>query len=185
MRRNFDYYPTPEFATNALLNSGEPIGGLILEPCTGDDAIAEVLRNRAGMVVTNDIDFSRTADFHQNILDAKWLFGFEFNWIVTNPPFSLASQIVPLCYERATEGIAMLLRLSFLEPVESRGAWLNEHPPTTLIVLPRISFTNDGHTDSVTCAWMVWNKLDTRQRIIVAENPRFVRQDASQMELVA
>jgi hypothetical protein len=36
--------------------------------------------------------------------------------------------------------------------------WLAEHPPTKLIVLPRISFTGDGKTDSVTCAWYVWER---------------------------
>ena len=54
-----------------------------------------------------------------------------------------------------------------------RGAWLNEHPPTTLIVLPRISFTGNGKTDSVTCAWMVWEKNAITQRIIVAKNGKF------------
>jgi hypothetical protein len=53
----------------------------------------------------------------------------------------------------------MFLRLSYLEPVRNRGAWLAAHPPTGLIVLPRISFTGDGQTDTVTCAWMVWDKL--------------------------
>jgi hypothetical protein len=64
--------------------------------------------------------------------------------------------------------------MSYLEPVENRGVWLNEHPPTTLIVLPRISFTGDGKTDNVTCAWMVWRKDPTAlHRIFVAKNPRF------------
>ncbi len=45
---------------------------------------------------------------------------------------------------------------SVLEPCEGRGAWLAAHPPQALIVLPRMSFTGEGKTDSVTCAWVVW-----------------------------
>jgi hypothetical protein len=107
------------------------------------------------------------------------------DWIVTNPPFNVAAQIVPNAFNHAVKGIAMLLRLSYLEPVEDRGAWLNSHPPSDLIVLPRISFTGDGKTDSVTCAWMVWRKNATQQRIIVAENPKFTVRSESQEGLFA
>lgn len=30
------------------------------------------------------------------------------------------------------------------------------NPPTRVYVCPRTSFTGDGRTDSVTCAWMIW-----------------------------
>jgi len=61
--------------------------------------------------------------------------------------------------------VAMLLRLSFLEPtakVNPRGPWLAECPPSRLIVLPRCSYTGDGRTDSVTTAWMIWLRGDAR-----------------------
>lgn len=51
----------------------------------------------------------------------------------------------------------MLLRVSFLEPCNDRAEFLAAHPPR-LFVLPRISFTGDGKTDNVTCAWYVWDK---------------------------
>jgi hypothetical protein len=98
----------------------------------------------------------------------------SYDWIVNNPPFSCAPQIIPLAFQHARVGIAMLLRLSFLEPVENRGTWLNQYPPTHLIVLPRISFTGNRKTDSVTCAWMVWRKHD-QGTITIAENPKFAQ----------
>ena len=171
MRRVNDFYPTPEWATNFLVERVS-IGGWIFECCSGNDDIANVLARRAGAVITNDIDTSMPAMFHRDILE-PWDFGeVEFDWVVTNPPFNLAPQIVPRAYNHAREGIAMLLRLSFLEPVENRGPWLNQHPPTRMLVLPRISFTGDGKTDSVTCAWMVWEK-GKQGTITVAENPKF------------
>ncbi len=176
-RRANDFYPTPESATEILLKH-VPLSGIIFEPCVGDHAIARVVKRR-GKLYTNDIDKTRDSWFQLDAAKSNsWEDHFAAiaaDWVVTNPPFNVAAQIVPLAFEHAREGIAMLLRLSYLEPVENRGAWLNEHPPTTLIVLPRISFTGNGKTDNVTVAWMVWSKswLDP-QRIIIAENPRFV-----------
>ena len=55
-------------------------------------------------------------------------------------------------------GVAFLLRLSFVEPTNERGDWLEKNPPTGRITLPRYSFTGDGRSDSVTAEWMIWHK---------------------------
>lgn len=190
-RRQNDFYPTPEWATRELL-SRVTIRGTVFEPCVGDGAISRVLVDDRTFVYTGDIDdkwkpmICGDAQERQTWREAENIIsdGVEggIDWVVTNPPFNAAAVIVPTAFEYARKGIAMLLRLSFLEPVEDRGGWLNRHPPTVLIVLPRISFTNNGKTDSVTCAWMVWRKAalnDYPQRIIVAENPRFTKPVAS------
>lgn len=181
MRRRLDFYPTPEFATEILLRH-VPLSGRIFECCVGAGDIAQIVKRR-GDVMTNDIDPSRPANYHEDAAQRHIWRDVVCDWTVTNPPFSHAPKIVPFAYEHSREGIAMLLRLSFLEPTEDRGWFLNEHPPTTLIVLPRISFTGNGKTDNVTCAWMVWDKSERGQRIIVAENPRFVK--STQMEIAA
>jgi hypothetical protein len=184
MRRKNDFYPTPEFATQELLRNVPIIDGAILECCIGDGAIARVLDEGSREVYGSDIDpqtncsFCGDAtrrDFWQGVLDV--MPEERIDWVVTNPPFNVAAEIVPLAYEFASTGIAMLLRLSFLEPVEDRGAWLNEHPPTSMIVLPRISFTGDGKTDSVTCAWMIWEKAKAGT-ITVAQNPKFIKPES-------
>jgi hypothetical protein len=174
MRRVNDFYPTPEWATRELLKHVE-INGSVLECCAGDGAIAIVLERKLGKtkVDRNDIDqgrFGLSSTF--DAADRSAWVGFP-DWVVTNPPFSCAPEIVPIAHDRSRLGCAMLLRLSYLEPTGNRGAWLNQHPPTTLIVLPRISFTGNGKTDNVTCAWMVWDKRATEQQIIIAENPKF------------
>lgn len=173
-RRPNDFYPTPEWATHELLSQVE-IRGSVLECCAGAGDIASPLRRSGLMVITNDIDGRHLTDCHFDAV-LPWPVGNGMpDWVVTNPPFSLAPEIVPMAYNRSRIGVAILLRLSFLEPVENRGHWLNQHPPTTLIVLPRISFTGDGKTDNVTCAWMVWDKRATAQRIAVARNPKFTK----------
>lgn len=172
MRRKLDAYLTPEWATEELLHR-VALSGDILECCAGQGDMAKVIAlARVGEVYCNDLDPQTLWPNHWDATDPnKWV---KWDWVVTNPPFNVAPQIVPLAYEHARVGIAMLLRMSYLEPVENRGAWLNAHPPSDLIVLPRISFTGDGKTDNVTCAWMVWRKdPQSPQRIFVAENPRF------------
>lgn len=181
MRRVLDFYPTPEYATRELLRRVPQINGYILEPCVGDGAIARVIDGGSRVVYGSDIDPQMNCSFCGDATrDDFWtgvretMFEDRIDWVVTNPPFNVAAQIVPLAYEHSDKGIAMLLRLSYLEPTEDRGAWLIEYPPTSLIILPRISFTGDGKTDSVTCAWMVWEKNKQSQEISTAENPKFV-----------
>ena len=164
-RRAFDWYPTPAGATRALM-ARVPLDGPILECCSGDGAIATVLAERF-RVDTNDIDGRHLTRTHADATTrAYWRTLPEApHWVVSNPPFSLAPQIVPLAHEFAVAGVAMLLRLSYLEPCENRSQWLSEYPPTRLIVLPRISFTGDGKTDSVCAAWFVWQTGAIEQSI--------------------
>jgi hypothetical protein len=184
MRRKNDFYPTPAWATQELLNR-VLIQGRVFECCVGDGAMSSVLEKEPGiLVLTNDIDKERTADLYGDAASYPFWSKVDLtvgnvDWVVTNPPFSHAMEILANAHKYAKVGIAMLLRLSFLEPTKDRGSFLNIYPPDNLIVLPRISFTGDGKTDSVTCAWMVWDLVRAQERnIVVTENPRFVAKAA-------
>jgi len=164
MRRDNDTYYTlqAQTAIDALFGL-VPVGGHIFEPCVGKGNLIEAMKDGWGrhLITTNDIDQEVDAHYHLDIASesaAVWLNAQKggFDWVVTNPPFSKAFEILKQMLPLAHGGVALLLRLSFLEPTYERGAWLAEHPPDLIIVLPRMSFTGDGHTDSVTCAWMVW-----------------------------
>lgn len=154
-RRQHDFYPTPGWATEALFEYCSILlhNHNAVEPCAGDGAITEVLDKYFTDVQTSDIDPSRKVDI---ICDARNLVIDHRSSVITNPPFNQAMEIVKGFVEQKAMS-AFLLRLSFLEPTEARGPWLAANPPAGLIILPRISFTGDGKTDSVTCAWMVWN----------------------------
>lgn len=165
-RRKWDAYMSPAWAADRLFEHVD-IRGRVAEPCVGDGALVQG-RNT---VWTNDIDPERQADFH---LDASgpelWATAPTPEWVVTNPPFSLAMPILRRAFEVCDA--AMLLRLSFLEPTLDRGPWLAEHPPAQVVVLPRYSFTGDGKTDSVTCAWMVWRHGASQTGISVVPRPK-------------
>lgn len=147
-RRPRDAYYTPEAATLALLTHVPFISGTILEPCAGEGHIVRPLEAMdAGFVIASDITTGNDA--------RTWWPETHIDWVVTNPPFNQAFEIVQNAHNHC-DNLAMLLRLSWLEPTHKRGEWLQRNPPNQIIVLPRISFTGDGKTDSVTCAWMVW-----------------------------
>lgn len=123
--------------------------------------MAETL-SKAGKVITNDIDPKIEADHHMNAVQSEIYKMVGTDWIISNPPYSQALAIVQQSYEAAKVGCAFLLRLSFLEPTIARGHWLKDHPPSAMIVMPRISFTGDNKTDSVTVAWLIWDKSQVK-----------------------
>jgi hypothetical protein len=176
-RRHLDRYTTPSFQTNALLKHVY-IQGTVLEPCAGHDDIATIIRDRfahrqepdsSNIVITNDIDQDLYADTHFDAAHESMyasVFGRKghcIDWVVTNPPYTMPTclHIVQNAFKFARLGVAMLLRLTFLEPtskIHPRGPWLAEHPPTSIIVMPRHSYANNKKTDSVTTAWMIWDR---------------------------
>jgi len=166
-RRPGDFYRTPAWQTRALLRRCDHINpriATVLEPCAGDGAIVREIREHE-RVLTNE-PFPRPGLIPRFSLDARladtWtalrdVWG-SIGVVVTNPPFDVALPIVQHAYDHAWLGVAMLLRLSWLEPTEERGPWLAAHPPTRLIVLPRYAYRGTGQTDSVTSAWVLWAK---------------------------
>lgn len=160
-----DAYFTAPWMTKALLAHVPEIAGLVLEPCAGDLSIAQELALAPGVtILTNDIDAQRTVDYTYDASLATPLWNdIRYDWIVTNPPYTnpLPLAILQRAYENCRHGVALMLRLSFLEPTSHkfpRGPYLGEYPPHRMLVMPRYSFTGNGKSDSMTTAWMIWSK---------------------------
>lgn len=166
-RRSLDWYPTPAWATRILLDRLPALRGRVLECCSGKGDISNALAERESVtVIENDLDVRCASDFHIDATDPRaWqqmnqLAG-PFDWVVSNPPFSLAPKIVPIAQRYAVHGMAMLLRLSYLEPCLDRVDWLMNHDAHgRVLVLPRISFTGNGKTDNVTAAWLIFGEVE-------------------------
>lgn len=166
MRRTYDFYETPPHYVAALFDTIEP-WGVVYEPCAGDDAIARLVRplSAVARVRTNDVDDARPSQTHWDATDADaWVV--PADWVITNAPFA---QVFPIAQHAVATAahVALLVRLSFFEPTKGqpgrpgRGSWLEAHPPTSVIVLPRYSFRlrDNGSVgcDTTTCAWAVWS----------------------------
>jgi hypothetical protein len=167
-----EYYPTPFGLTNSLIQNVPQLPKLCFEPCAGQQAITDVLRASDRMVSDTDIQWdlncptdATTREFWDYWADSMPRMPSDGcrNWAtITNPPFSLAAEILPLAYEHSPWGVAFLLGLNYLEPTGDRADWLKEHADNfryLISVNPRPKFRRDtSGTASMTVAWMVWQK---------------------------
>jgi hypothetical protein len=167
-RQPLDFYPTPSLLTWALLGSHRFVPwrnkATVLEPCNGEGAISDVLKESGlfRLVDTADIDETKPAALTMDAADpGAWARMARYDWVISNPPYNQAPAILPLAYDNCRVGMAMLLRLSYLEPCDNRARWLAEHPPAKLIVFnPRPRFRADtSGSDSVTSAWFIWHRF--------------------------
>jgi hypothetical protein len=152
-RAKNDIYPTPTWATEAIAQQinwhGGAVSGAVdvLEPCIGNGAIADVLLDYVDSVEWAEITKGR--DF------LTYDFGRTFDFVVTNPPYSLAQEFIEKSLTLA-DCVVMLLRINFLASKSRKEFW-EKHPPTAVHVLTqRPSFTGHG-TDATDYAWFVWD----------------------------
>lgn len=169
-------------------------GSILIDPCCGDGAFQRSFSDCRW--VTCDIDPTMNPKYVRDMSQqVSWAVLRQRDhvgapcgviWshsVVMNPPFKYAMPFVQyaiqaygrtITYDEGHKkvtvygSVAALLRLSFLEPTRERGPWLTKNPPDLVIVLPRISFTGDGKTDSVTCAWMIWDKTIENKGVVVS-----------------
>lgn len=174
-RHSLDFYESPSWFTTELLRHVR-LSGVIGEPCVGHGAIASLLRvwTDTGRIWTNDIDANKPADYHYDAtLAESWAKFPNCDWICTNPPYSeFASPIIKNAYHKARIGVAAFLLTSFLEPCDDRADFLQQHPPSLILIMPRFCFRKDKKgkrwaTDNITISCFVWDKRTTDQRIIV------------------
>lgn len=174
-RRENDFYPTlDDSAIGQLMKYWDvPKHASILEPCAGDLHLVKQLKDLEYYSVQY-ADLKILGDCKYFDATSKYMWGNREtekgkpDFTITNPPFALAHKILPLAYEYSKYGVAMLLRLSYLEPCKNRAVWLAEHPISKIISIPRISFTGDGKKDMVATAWFVWDKRTNKQEIVVS-----------------
>ena len=97
------FYETPYSMTSHLLEVEDFNKSLtVCEPACGDGAIVKILEKKWDNVVAYDIE-------------KNFLWETEnYDYIITNPPFSLAYEFVQKAKQIATEKFAFLLPLSYL-----------------------------------------------------------------------
>lgn len=93
------------------------------------------------------------------------------DWIVTSPPYSEPWGILKQALLVSRVGVAFKLRLSFLEPTKTRGEWLKENKPDSIVVLPKATYR--GKKCCSVEAWFVWNKAQAQSGTAVQGMPPF------------
>lgn len=158
-REKDDYYPTPPYAVAALLRC-EKFTGPIWEPACGDGAISEVLKDHGYIVQSTDL-VERGYGIPR--IDFLMEYRTQAPNILTNPPFKNATDFAWKALELATEKVALLCRIQFLEGV-GRRALFEAHPPKKVLVFSQrltmwrngIETSDSGGTNCF--AWYIWDK---------------------------
>ncbi len=167
-RHKSDYYVTPidkivDFIKAFEKAEGRLIGK-ILDPCSGGDpknlmSYPEALKQYGYCDIdTLDIREDSLADTKADYLthDCKD----KYNIIITNPPFNLAREIIEKALDDVKEDgyVIMLLRLNFFGSKARRDMWEKQMPKYSFVHSKRLSFTDDGKTDSIEYQHLVWQK---------------------------
>ncbi|WP_181180369.1 SAM-dependent methyltransferase [Mesorhizobium sp. B1-1-7] len=173
---SLDYFPTPPWSTRAFCTYVlprfellDPATGLFplmaIDPACGEGHMALALREFFPVVTATDIfdyGFGGVADFlHPDHAQAPR------DWIITNPPFNLGPDFILHALDIARRGVAMLVRIAFLEG-EGRYARLFKRTPPSLIAqyvervpMHRGRWVIDGKSATAYC-WLVWHKPTPR-----------------------
>ena len=162
-RDSLDDFPTPPWATRALvehvLKDQPDLGSMsVWEPACNRGYMSRALSPYFSGVISSDVadyGFGDVADFLAPATKQ------DVDWIITNPPFRLAEQFILKALNHATEGVAMLVRTSFLEGIGRHERLFSVRPPTRVAQfaerVPMVQGRLDSSVSTATCyCWFVW-----------------------------
>lgn len=153
-----DYFPTPRWATFALIDN-EEFRGDIWECACGDGAMSQVLEETGCSVRSSDLHQRGYGEDGVDFLQATQ----RASNIITNPPYNSAEGFVKRGVELADQKFALLLRLAFLEGGNRARTIFTDIPPSRVWVFSeRITFYMKGAekagSGTTAYAWFVWDK---------------------------
>ena len=153
-----DFYPTPEWATYALIDN-EDFTGDIWECACGDGSMSKILKKTNNQVISSDLYDRGYGESGVNFIKSDKI----CDNIVTNPPYNLAEDFVTSGFNKTNKKLALLLRLAFLEGVGRTNRLFSIIPPSRVWVFSeRITFYPKGAirkgTGTTAYAWFIWDK---------------------------
>lgn len=144
----YDELYTPQYALKPLLKY-LPKDLTIWEPTDyGKSNITKVLKENGYKVISTHLDnFNFLTDIPN----------FDFDCIVTNPPYSLKDEFLQKCYEY-DKPFALLLPITALEGTR-RGRLFREYGIALIVLDQRIDFMNNKKSCWFNTSWFCWKLL--------------------------
>ncbi|MBW8815576.1 MAG: hypothetical protein JF588_19315 [Caulobacterales bacterium] len=171
-----DFFPTPPWGARAgaeLVKRLDPRARSVWEPACGAGHMVHGLKDYFPRLVASDAyayDGNAICDF----LDPAESYPGMVDWVITNPPFKLAQPFVRRAWSVASRGVAMLLRVGFLESAGRYGLLYGGDPGLTLWspFIERLPMTEgrwEPDASSATFyAWFFWLKPQLRPERFMA-----------------
>lgn len=169
---SLDFFPTPPWATRALIEHvfvhlerrNHCQFQVCWEPACGEGHMAEPLGEYFREVVASDIKDYGYGDHTVDFLTCEQLARkYDADWIITNPPFNDSAEFVLKALRLAGTGVAMFVRLSWLESVKRYNMIFRDTPPTLVSIfservpLHKGRWEDEGSTMTA-YIWLVWLK---------------------------
>lgn len=153
-----DFYPTPRWATIALLDN-EKFEGNIWECACGDGSMSKVIEKSGYNVISSDL-YDR--GYGESGIDFVGT-DMKCSNVITNPPFHSAEGFIKTALAVSERKFAFLLRLAFLESANRCNTIFLKTPPSRVWVFSeRITFYMKNAviagSGTVAYAWYVWDK---------------------------
>ena len=161
-----DYYPTPGWCVHRLLEAADLPGGRWLEPAAGDGHIIRAVGDVRDDVTWSAVELREDclaaledAVGHSGSVHIGDFLEVDADTakpavIVTNPPYSIAMEMLESALGVDGAVVVMLLRLNFLASAR-RAPLMRRFPPDVYVLPNRPSFSGKG-TDSIEYAWFAW-----------------------------
>lgn len=172
---SLDFFPTPPWATRALIKHALRRLGMreadlsrqsFWEPACGEGHMAEVLQEYFGAGLATDIHDYGYGERHDFLAQTgtEGGGGTPADWIITNPPFNDKTEAFVLrALDLATIGVAMFVRMQWLETIGRYERLFRDRPPTLIaffcerVNLCKGRWEPDGST-ATAYIWLVWIK---------------------------
>ncbi len=160
-----DFYPTPRWATEALLER-EHFKKTVAEFCCGNGAISRVLKQRGYTVYSSDLHDRGYGEQGDAFAETR-----RVSNIVTNPPFNLANALILHWKPLFRRKMCLLLRTAFLEGARRYDTIFSDFPPARMYVFSeRVTMYPDGVTTgasgTTSYSWFVWDKKYSGETIV-------------------
>lgn len=169
--RGLDFFPTPPWATRAFLREvleqefAPHCFGSVWEPAAGAGHMSSVLAELFPRVRASDVEdygvgfeVGSYVGVGPDVASVR-----PHDWVITNPPFNLATDFVERGLREARIGVALLLRTSWMEGAERYSRIFKDRPPRFVAQycerVPMVAGRWDPAAASATSyAWFVWHQ---------------------------
>jgi len=160
-----DDFPTQPWGVRALCETLKRRGALraastCWEPAANRGFLARGLRDYFGRVYCSDVqDYGADFEVRDFLKPADRVR--DFDWIITNPPFVHAEAFAHCALEYARVGVALLVRMPFLETIgRYERLYKTRRPHLILQMVERLPMVRgrclkDASTATAYC-WLVW-----------------------------